>query len=466
MRSWPPLVDAATNAWTAINDVTTRPTPRAVAGVQHPAQTDTGPMHRLQAATHGIADTLTTARWPGHGPVHHTVEEIASNLHRVKQLLTNHEPDLPLHRPDVRADIAAAQMRLMHTVYLVAHATTSSLQLNGRRLHHETRSDRRPLPLATTGLPYAVGPTGRWVRRVGVCEAIAGRYVRQKHGGMAAALAGEAISTPEEPDRLQRALARWDIEAHRTLAADPSPHHLVLASRTQALIATTALLLLEARRHIEPGVGDDIDRATTAVRDTAGAWSHLASRWADLATPGNRPDPQLAQAVAQLRAAARDLTHDRDTQARTDLIDDRVDVAAVLDSLHQALVSAADLADLAREVAAHPDLVGPARPLSIRAHNECEQTREARPREGAEEDVIWVLPADVLNNRIVPLPRPVAAGLQYAASRAAESAIRAAGRTAVFETTGTTRTTRHADAGRPRREVQHTQHAPRATPRR
>ncbi|GAB3994427.1 hypothetical protein [Nocardioides marmoraquaticus] len=450
VRSWPTLVDAAATAWHAVGAVATGPdTTMAAAADQPPPIDDTDPMSRLQAVTDGIAGTLATARWPTPGQGSHVVDEISGHLHRVAQLLERHGADLPVRRPDVRADIAAAQMRLMHTVYLAAHATTSSLQMYGRRLHDNPSEDRKPLPLASAGLPYAVGPTGRWVQRIGVCEGIASRYVRQTHGGVAAALAGEAIPPPDEPDRLQRALARWDIQVHRTLAADPSPHNLLLASRTQALIAATASPILEGLRRREPEVGDDIGHAIAALEATGNAWNHVAGRWADLTPPGARPDRPLAAAAAQLRAALGDISRRLD-QAELGRIYG-ADVALAVGHLHDALVSAAEVADQVRELAADPDLVGPARALSIRAHNEHELATASQPRGAMESDIVWVLPSDVLNGRTVPLPRPVADGLRRAAAAAAASAARAASRTTILDILDRTDITRsEAGIGRDR----------------
>jgi hypothetical protein len=46
--------------------------------------------------------------------------------------------------------------------------------------------------------------------------------------------------------RLAMALAAWEVQAHRTLAANPDPAHLVRVARVQALITSTASILTEA----------------------------------------------------------------------------------------------------------------------------------------------------------------------------------------------------------------------------
>src|SRR3546814_19129681 len=57
------------------------------------------------------------------------------------------------------------------------------------------------------------------------------------------------------------------------------------------------------------------------------------------------------------------------------------------------------------EKADTPNLTGPARALSRRAHNDVEAGLATPPVEG---DVVWVSPADILPKRLVPLPPPLA----------------------------------------------------------
>lgn len=427
LRSWDRLVDAATSAWTAIDRVSTSPAAqlRAASAGQPPPSHDPDPMLRLRAVSEGIATTLASARWPGPGPGSDVVEEIADSLGRVAVLLERSGVDLPLHRPGVQGDVAAAQMRLMHTVYLSSHAVTSSLQQHGRQLHHDDRQQGRTAQLASPGLPYAVGPTGRWVQRIGVCEGIAGHYVRGTGGGFAAAVTGEVMPRLEDPGRLAHALARWDIQVHRTLA-DPSAHNLVLVGRTQAFIATTALPLLIAAHLAGLVAEEDLQPLTSAVETSGNAWNQLAARWADLAPTSSRADSELTRAAAHLRAAARELTHSPAGNAIATDIVERIDIARALNSVQHALEAAVDVAHLTRDPAANPDLTGPARPLSIRAHNDAELKTEMRLQSGPDQDVLWVTPADILKNANVPLPRPVSEGLNRASAKVVNASQRAA----------------------------------------
>jgi hypothetical protein len=79
------------------------------------------------------------------------------------------------------------------------------------------RGSDRPLELSSTHSPYAVPPTTEWIRRMAVSEAAAGQYL---DGSFTAALTGEAVRPVEDDNRISRARAGWDIQAHRSLASD------------------------------------------------------------------------------------------------------------------------------------------------------------------------------------------------------------------------------------------------------
>ena len=80
-------------------------------------------------------------------------------------------------------------------------------------------------------------------------------------------------------DRLASALAVWDIQGHRSLAAHPSPSNLTCVARVQALIATASGILAEAGTKlglVEPAASE---RFTTLVDSSQIAWTPAANRW-------------------------------------------------------------------------------------------------------------------------------------------------------------------------------------------
>jgi hypothetical protein len=74
--------------------------------------------------------------------------------------------------------------------------------------------------------------------------------------------------------------------------------------------------------------------------------------------------------AAEVRAAYRELTHASTTMASLEVIATRPSLEPATRATLHALESGAELAYVVGEKADTPDLTGPARALSIRAHND------------------------------------------------------------------------------------------------
>jgi hypothetical protein len=128
-----------------------------------------------------------------------------------------------------------------------------------------------------------------------------------------------------------------------------------------------------------------------------------------MTSPASRTDPDLVHAAGELRAAIREVAHDKTTWARPEVMDGRIDLGEAAQHLQQALSTALDVACVSRDVAAlDPNLTGPARAMSHRANADIEGAIDRGPRGG---DVVWVTPGDVYANRTVTIPEPVRTGL-------------------------------------------------------
>ncbi|GAB3668707.1 hypothetical protein GCM10027596_39920 [Nocardioides korecus] len=408
LRSWPTLVDAASQLWEAL------PGRR-----RDPAQRD-GCLNRLVATTSTFPDFLARpGSWPGDGPAHTGVGQISETLRTVGALIGRYGTDVPTHQSRTARDIDATRARVMHTLYVTAHAITVALNSHGRDLVRDSRSQGRAIPLSSIHTPYAVPPTVAWMQRAARCENLAHNYLE---GRFATAPHGEAVRSTEDQDRIPRALARWDIQAHRTLAHDPSPANLVLITRSQSLITGASITLFDAVVHDRPHDVDEapqLERARPAISRAAASWSQLGSRWHDLTRPSDRLDPALAAAAAEVRAAYRELTRDVTAQASPEAIAKRPGLgrgfAASLDSLE----AASELAHGVAEQADRSDLAGPARALSHRAHKGVEAGQATA---GLDHDQAWVSPADIFAKRLVSLPSPVAEGLLRVSAEVAQAA--------------------------------------------
>lgn len=89
-----------------------------------------------------------------------------------------------------------------------------------------------------------------------------------------------------------------------------------------------------------------------------------------------------------------------------------------IDATLHTLESSSELAYVVADRAEAPNLTGPARAPSIRAHNDIEAGLATQAPDG---DVVWVSSHDILARRIVPAPRPVVDGLRQASLRTVDA---------------------------------------------
>ncbi|MCK5929183.1 MAG: hypothetical protein KAG80_13395 [Nocardioides sp.] len=400
LRSWPTMVAAAEDLWASL--------PGRRPGVDERDR----PMTSLAAQAATIEASLTGRKaWPGQGPTNSRLDQMTQTLINAAALVRRYGAEIRHEQPDSHRDLEAARTRIMHGLYLTAHAVKVALHDNGRDRVNDARESGRRVHLAQHHSPYAVAPTGAWVDRMAACENTARSYLSDR---FAQALAGEAIQPVDHPSRLSQALANWDIQSHRALARQLEPSNILLITRTQGLIAGASVVIVDAAA--TAGIVEPSDRLIPAIADAGRSWSNLASRWGDLALPGARLQEPLGRAAAEVRAAYRQITHDTTTLASPEVIAVRPGLAQAVTATLRAVEAGSELAVVVGEKADDPNLIGPARTLSRRAHNDVDSGFVAAPPEG---DVVWISPADILARRLVPIPRPVATALRAASVTAA-----------------------------------------------
>lgn len=396
VRGWPAIVTAASEFWAAL--------PRT----GYADEAHDRPMERLVARA-ATTDNSLSSGWPGRGAPDPRLAHIAEVLQTAGGLVRRYGPEISGHGAALRQDLQAARSRTMHALYVAAHASSVALHAHGRDRYHEARQAGRSISLSTVHSPYVVAPIATWVGRFATAETIASRYLA---GGLVAGVVGEARHPADDHSRVPRALASWDIQAHRTLARRSSAADNVIVSRTQALIAGVALLLVDADlcTHEADRVGADAvtDRLTRSLDALGRAWNNLANRWDDLPAPADRPDPQLLRASAELRASFRELTHNATATFPPDVIAHHPGLERALNATLAAVATGPELADVLDEKASQPGLTGRARALSRRAHNDIESGLATPDPSG---DVVWVTPRDIHGKRRVELPPPVAQAL-------------------------------------------------------
>jgi len=164
----------------------------------------------------------------------------------------------------------------------------------------------------------------------GAGHAGAVQRVRAAHAdyvvGRAAASANpDQVKAAAPGTRLAAALAAWEVQAHRTLAADPDPADPVRVARVQAPITSTTDIVTEAaarKGHID---GDILQRLAPALEASQVAWSRAAKRWAELTSPASRTDPSLIGAASEVRAAIAATATDQNGWATPEQLASRLD---------------------------------------------------------------------------------------------------------------------------------------------
>jgi hypothetical protein len=407
LRSWPTMVAAAEDLWASL--------PGRRPGVDERDR----PITSLSAQAATIETSLSgRTAWPGQGPTSPRIDQMTQTFLNAASLVRRYGAEIPHEQPHVHRDLEAARTRIMHGLYITAHAVNVALHEHGRDRVNDARGAGRRIHLAQHHSPYAITPTGVWIDRMSACENTARRYLTDR---FTQALAGEAMRPADDPGRLAQALANWDIQTHRALARDLEPSNILLITRTQGLIAGASMLLVDAAA--TAGVLERSERLVPAIAEAGRSWSNLASRWGDLAPPGARLEEPLARAAEEVRAAYRQITHDKTTLASPEVIAGRPGLPQAVPATLRAIEAGAELAIVLAEKADAPDLIGPARALSRRAHNDVEAGLATAP--ALDRDVVWVSPADILAKRLVPVPAPVSEAMRAASSATSAAAIAA-----------------------------------------
>src|SRR5215218_8024746 len=206
VRTWGQVVDAAGRLWAVL--------PPAVP--MRRSEPDLMPPLRQMA--NGIAATTSVGHWPGAGTHRRTLLQIAHHLSRARILVERYGRDVEPTTADVRADIAAARARIMHTLYVSAHGTAVAITEHTKNLQDQLQIDiRRRRPVAERPSSHEIGAAQALSIRFGVFEQLVGGYVAAHP--VTPAVLGESKAVPPA-SRLQSVLAGWDIQAHRTLLAN------------------------------------------------------------------------------------------------------------------------------------------------------------------------------------------------------------------------------------------------------
>jgi hypothetical protein len=396
VRTWSRVVVSANQLWAVLPPASFAP----------PSEPDV--MVRLHEVGIGIGRSVSAGPWPGSGPMDERLTQMAQNLSRAAFLVKRYGRDVQPLTDKSRADIAAARSRVMHALYVGAHGTTVTLTEHVKDMQHRLQIDaRRRRPMSERPTTGEIKAAQVMINRLGVFEQLATGYVAAHPVTLASF--GEVAATPRAI-RLQSALAGWDIQVHRTLAANPNSLDLVRIARVQALLATVGGIVTEAAAtmgKLDRGLAEQL---APRLADAQLAWTRAAKRWAELNGPASRTDPALARAAGEVRAALAATASTPTGWAAPDQLAEPLDLARTAKTLHLSLLAAVDVAYLTREIAAnHPGLTAPARVIAMRAQGEAELA--ADQGETQYDGTVWATPHQVATNQPIPLPEPARRGL-------------------------------------------------------
>ncbi|HEX8508636.1 MAG TPA: hypothetical protein VF635_03965 [Propionibacteriaceae bacterium] len=439
LRTFPQVAQSAARLWSVLP-------PPSLAPAQQPDL-----MVRLQAVGRGIGRSVTVGRWPGSGPSDERLAQVAYNLARAAVLVERHGRDVQPTTPQARADIAAARARVMHTLYVAVHGTSVAVTGYAKDLQDQRdRAVRRHSPLSDRPNPRDIAAATGMLNRLDVLEQLAGTYVAD-HPVTLAALGEDDV--PTRATRLDSALARWDIQTHRSLASNPDPADLVRVARVQALLVTTTAVIVEAAA--EKGKLDQatVQRLSPVLDATQIAWTQVARRWSELTMPG-RSDPALVRAASDVRAAVAATAHTTTGWATPEQLAARLDFAKTAQTLKLSMVASVDVGYLTREVAALGQ--SPRTPARV---------SDAGARLGSENAVqrgqarstgkIVVTRGQPANTEFLPLAESVRRGLVKVSNELLASAVSAVAAAACLEDRRQATTNRSAAQRRSSVEEQH-----------
>ncbi len=317
----------------------------------------------------------------------------------------------------------------MHVVYLTAHGVALALGRYHDGLRRVLDAQHRPGP------GQSVEASGRLLARVGAAEQLAGSYL---HGRWPVAMAGQHRPLVE-PDRLQRAVAGWDIQVRRTLAAAPNAADVLFTVTVERDLTVTGGQILGAAAHL--CVGDPWEHAARlrpALDALDETWASLGDALGQITGRVRRVDADLRRAGGELHAALHEISADLGGVASPQTMAQRADLAAASGQVRQGLTSAIDLGHVLGEVVRDPDLMGPARSVQATC-----LVLVVEP-----DDAAWVDAADLQVNRPVLLPAQLRDALATRSDAVVAAAVRVDSASSLLDTRRPTATADLTIAGR------------------
>lgn len=387
-RSWGEVVEAASDLWSSFPDRTGNPS-----------------MERIHKLTLGMHRAQQRTGWPGAGDGDPHLDRVVENLSRATEMISaRRHPTAPLSERG-HLDAEAARTRIMHVVYVASHGVGQALWQYNRDLRRVLDAKHRPSPGQSAAQSHTL------LVRVGTAEHLAASYLQ---GRWPAGLTGQHREHVE-PARLEQAMAHWDVQARRTLAASPTAADVLFTVKVERELTLNGGRILAAAAEL--GVVDadqHAERLQPALGSLDDAWARLGGDLEQIAGRARRVDPDLLRSGAELRASLRELTADLGGHASPATMAQRADLRAASLDVQGGLVAAVDLGYVLGDVVADPALTAPARGVQAAC-----AVLLVQPDIAA-----WVAAGDARANRPVALPEVLRKSLAERCAEVVAAAVR------------------------------------------
>ncbi|NMM24510.1 MAG: hypothetical protein HHJ11_13660 [Phycicoccus sp.] len=387
-RSWGEVVEAAAGLWSSFPD-----------------RTGDLSMERIGKLTAGMHRAQQRTGWPGAGEGDPDLDRVVENLSRAAEMISARRHPTARLSDAGHLDSEAARTRIMHVVYVASHGV-------GQALWQYNRDMRRVLDAKhRLDEGQSADQSHNLLVRVGAAEHLAASYLQSR---WPAGLTGQHRE-PVEPGRLELAVAHWDVQARRTLAASPAAANVLFTVMVERDLTVTGARILAAAAQVGAVEPDQhAQRLGPALGLLDEAWARLGGDLAQITGRARRIDPDLLGSGAELRASLREITADLGGHAAPTSMAHRADLGVASLEVHRGLVAAVDLGYVLGEVVTDPELTAPARAVQTAC-----TLLLAEPDEAA-----WVDAGDVNANRPVPLPDALREVLAEHSGEVVEAAVR------------------------------------------
>lgn len=402
-RAWGEVVESATGLWAAL------PPPGPGREPAHQAT-----IEQVDVLNRQMVRQSWRAGWPGNGGTDPQLREMAANFERATELVERgyeQREGVALSAP-VAADVEASRLRIMHSLYLAAHAV-------GATLGHEVKAfEDRGASRSWKHSPETVN--GYRDRVVGVEHQLGWAVARD----WPSALAGEQPG-PVDTSRLAQSWAAWELQAHRSLALSPTTATLAAISATQVAAAVGGTEIVQAAALLERvDPAEYHDRVRPALEATAHHWHDAARTWQHLTPQADRSiDPALLHAARELRASLIEIQREGAVRATPEVMASRIDLGDATRTVHRAVIGSVDLARAAQDAITEAPLTGPAK--SVQRATMAVAERAHADHIDDSPHATWISPKDLQRNSLVPLPDILKADLTKAMGEVINSAVTA-----------------------------------------